>query len=132
MKFSVFPTGFLFLLSLFFCYCSGDSGKNSRIDEGFNDQIFIDSVLFNKGLVLFESDCNRCHVSKGRLHNYLDRVTTRMEEDYIKLFLTRQDSLIEAKYDYVIKLKNFWGNLDFNHQFSYSDDQLDAIIEYLK
>lgn len=120
------------MLSLFFCFCSGDPGKYSRIDEGSKDQIFIDSVLFNKGLVLFESDCNRCHVSKGRLHNHLDRVTTRMEEDYIKLFLTRQDSLIEAKDDYVIKLKKVWGNLDFNHQFNYSDDQLDAIIEYLK
>ena len=95
MKFSVTSTGLLFLLSLFFCNCSGDSGKFSRIDESSNDQIFIDSVLYNKGLVLLKSDCNRCHVLKGRLHNHLDRVTTRMEEDYSKLFLTRQIRLLK-------------------------------------
>ena len=122
----------LFLLSLFFGYCSGDPGKNSRVDAGSNDEVFIDSSLYNKGLALFRSDCNRCHVTKGRLHNHLERVTTRMDEEYIKLFLTSQDSLVEAKDDYVIKLKQVWGNLDFNHQFNYSDDQLDAIIEYLK
>lgn len=132
MKFFVITTGLFLLISLVFYNCSADAGKSSRIDKDSNDPILIDSVLFNKGFVLFKSDCNLCHVSKGRLHNFLDRVTTRLEEDYLKLFLTRQDSLIEAKDDYVIKLKNFWGNLDFNHQFNYSDDQLAAIIEYSK
>lgn len=92
----------------------------------------VDSALFNLGKALFIRDCNACHVTKGRLHNYLEGVVDRVGKNYLKLYLTKQDSLTSARDTNAIHLKEVWGNMANSHNFKYSDKELTAIIEYLK
>jgi cytochrome c1 len=92
----------------------------------------IDSSLYRNGFTIFKADCNACHVTKQRLHNHLEGVVDRVGEDYLKLYLTKQDSLILAKDSNALMLKEVWSNLGNSHNFKYTQEQLNAIIEYLK
>jgi len=87
---------------------------------------------FEKGLEIFLNDCRACHVTKGQLHNYLDGIVDKIGVDYLKLYLTKQDSLI-ANYDkYALSIKEEWGNQVNNHNFKYSENELNLLIDYLK
>jgi hypothetical protein len=87
---------------------------------------------FEKGLELFINDCKMCHVTKGRRHNHLDGIVDKVGVDYLKLYITKQDSLIENNDKYAIAIKEIWGNQANNHNFKYSEKELDFLIEYLK
>lgn len=91
-----------------------------------------DSLLFHKGEVLFKKDCNSCHVAKYKLHNYLEGVVDWLGTNYLRLYLTKQDSLMTAKDSIALRLKEVWGNRGNNHNFHYSEDDLNAIVEYLR
>ena len=73
-----------------------------------------------------------CHVSKRRRHNLLEGVVQRVRDDYLKLYLTRQDSLMKAKDRYAVNIKEEWGNLGNSHNYQYSEKQLQELIEYLR
>ena len=87
---------------------------------------------FEKGLELFLRDCKKCHVKKGQRHNYLYGVVDKMGTHYIKLFITKQDSLTENKDNYTLAIKEEYGNQANSHNFNYSEKELDFLIEYLK
>jgi len=87
---------------------------------------------FQKGLDIFLSDCKQCHVTKNRLHNYLDGVVEKYGEEFVAMYITKQDSLIENGDDLTMAIKEEWGNNANNHNFSYSDEDLDNLLEYLK
>jgi hypothetical protein len=92
----------------------------------------IDSNLYYSGKSIFKTDCNKCHVGKGRLHNFLEGVVDRVGRNYLILYLTKQDSLITAKDSYALELKKNWSQMGNSHNFIYSEHQLNALIEYLK
>ena len=119
--------------------CSNDSDSVIRtsVDNLQNDnspvyRAQIDSSLYFKGLKIFKADCNQCHVTKDRLHNYLEGVYDRVGESYLKLFLTKQDSLVLAKDSNALMLKDIWGHKENSHNFPYSERELNALIEYIK
>ncbi|WP_136467973.1 c-type cytochrome [Flagellimonas onchidii] len=87
---------------------------------------------FEKGLAIFLNDCAKCHVTKNKLHNYLDGVVKEYGEQFVAMFITKQDSLIENKNDLAIAIKREWGNNGNSHNFNYSDKELSNLIEYLK
>lgn len=87
---------------------------------------------FEKGLDIFLHDCNKCHVSKNKLHNYLADAVDKMGEDNLRLYITKQDSLIENGDNFASEIKIVWGNQANNHNFKYSEKDLDFLIEYLK
>jgi len=87
---------------------------------------------FEKGLEIFLNDCRKCHVTKGRLHNYLDGIVDKVGVDYLKLYITKQDSLTENKDKYALAIKEEWGNQANSHNFKYSENELNLLIEYLK
>jgi hypothetical protein len=62
----------------------------------------------------------------------LEGVVKRGGVNYLKLYLTRQDSLVAAKDSHALQLKKVWANKANNHNFDYSEEELSAIIEYLK
>jgi len=64
--------------------------------------------------------------------NHLAGVVQRAGEDYLKLYITKQDSLIKVKNKYALELKRVFGNLANAHNFKFSNQQLNAIIAYLK
>lgn len=90
-----------------------------------------DSSLYYIGEAIFKKDCNTCH-SKYKRDNYLEGVVDWLGTNYLKLYLTKQDSLITAKDSIALRLKKVWGNLANSHNFRYSEHDLNAVIEYLK
>lgn len=65
-------------------------------------------------------------------HNYIEGVVEHVGISYLKLYLTKQDSLPKAKNKYALELKEMWGNNGTIHKFNYTEDELDVLIEYLK
>ena len=91
----------------------------------------VDTVLIKQGQILFKANCNNCHAIL-QTDNYLQGIVQRVGESYLKLYLTKQDSLLKAKDKYALKVKDVFGNLGNSHNFDFSDEQLNAIIVYLK
>ncbi|MFT3705125.1 MAG: c-type cytochrome [Agriterribacter sp.] len=91
-----------------------------------------DTVLINQGKLLFKQNCNTCH-SVFKTDNYLEGIVDYLGADYLKLYLTKQDSLIRAKDTYALQIKKLYGNQFANaHNYTFSDAQLNAIIAFLK
>ena len=90
------------------------------------------SQLYIDGENLFVKDCRVCHVSKEMKHNYLEGVIEKVGLNYLKLYLTKQDSLITVEDKYAIAIKKEYNNMPNSHNFKYSEEELNAIIEYLK
>ncbi len=90
------------------------------------------SPEFEQGLELFLSYCRKCHVTKSRRHNYLDGIVDKVGVDYLKLYLTKQDSLTKNKDKYSLAIKDEWGNQANSHNFKYSERELNLLIEYLR
>ncbi len=61
----------------------------------------------------------------------LEGVVDRLGEKYIKVYLTKQDSLVEAKDPYAIARKEAY-KMANSHNFNYTDQQLNNLISYLK
>ena len=95
-------------------------------------QVNIKQLNIEFGKSIFRRDCRVCHAMKGRLHDYLDGVVGRVGEQYLKLYLTNQDSLTRAKDKYAIDLKERMGNMANSHNYKFSEAELKALIEYLK
>ena len=94
-------------------------------------EITDDTIKINQGKSLFMTNCSSCHAI-WKTDNYLERVVQRVGVNYLKLYLTRQDSLIKAKDQYALEVKRVFGNLGNSHNFYFSDKQLNAIIAYLE
>jgi mono/diheme cytochrome c family protein len=90
-----------------------------------------DTSLINQGKLLFVNNCGVCHKILAT-DNHLAGVVQRVGEDYLKLYVTKQDSLIKAKNKYALELKKVFGNLANAHNFKFSNQQMNAIIAYLK
>jgi len=87
---------------------------------------------FELGKEIFMGDCRKCHVSKNMKHNYLAGVVEKVGVNYLKTYLTKQDSLLKVKDEYALELKEFWGNNGTLHKFNYTENELNLLIEYLK
>ena len=87
---------------------------------------------FQFGQQIFMEDCRKCHVSKNMRDNYLNGVVEKVGIDYLKTYLTKQDSLLTIKDKYALELKEFWGNNGTIHKFNYTEYELNSLIEYLK
>ncbi|TMI74336.1 MAG: cytochrome c [Bacteroidetes bacterium] len=90
-----------------------------------------DTSSINQGKSLFQKNCGACH-NVLITDNHLAGVIQRVGESYLKLYVTRQDSLIKAKDKYALELKREFENLATVHNFKFSNEQLNAIIAYLK
>lgn len=87
--------------------------------------------LILKGEALFNLNCRKCH-QIFHTDNYLSRVTDRLDSNYFRLYLTRQDSLIAAKDEYALRLKEGFCNLGNAHNFQFLDSEVRTIIAYLE
>jgi hypothetical protein len=105
-----------------------------------NSQVKIDSLEGKVGQLrirfgqrIFQDSCSMCHAGKVRTDNFLlDRVVTRVGETYLRIYLTKQDSLVNSKDKYAIALKSEYGHQANRHNFKFTPVELDALIEYLK
>lgn len=124
------------LITLFFlASCKdGRNQKMSTTDSLKKSEHITPSttVNFKLGQSLFISDCSACHVPKHGTDNLLLGIVHRLGVDYLKVYLTKQDSLINAKDKYATDLKKAYGNQPNSHNYQYSDNQLNYLVEYLK
>jgi cytochrome c2 len=124
----------LFCIPLLFAECRGTSNtKLEYVDSIRKVQLKQNEELFliRRGKVLFNANCRTCH-SVFKTENYLARVVDRVGPAYLKLLITKQDSLLKAKDKYNLKLKEVFGRSANTHNYRFSDDQLNAIIAFLQ
>jgi|SRR5687768_4683818 len=122
---------FLLTLNFFFVRC-GDQNEQTLDNTSLKTIAATeDTSLINQGKSLFVSNCAACHKIVAT-DNHLAGVVQRAGEDYLKLYITKQDSLIKVKNKYALELKRVFGNLANAHNFKFSNQQLNAIIAYLK
>ena len=69
----------------------------------------IDAIQIKQGQTLFKINCGSCHAI-FKTDNYLQGVVQRVGENYLKMYLTKQDSLIKAKDKYALEVKKAFGN----------------------
>lgn len=119
-------------IDFFFAGCDNRQKQNKDSVSLESNTATGDSILFNQGMVLFKDSCGRCHPPPWKTDNWLQGIVPRLGESYLALYLTKQDSLIKAKDDYAVKIKKGYGNRPNAHNFTFSTEQLNAIIYYLK
>jgi mono/diheme cytochrome c family protein len=123
--------------NLFFAGCHTKSENTTHnVDPSETKQSIevgqnVDTVLIKQGQALFRINCNKCHAI-FKTDNFLEGVVQRLGEHYLKLYLTRQDSLTKVKDKHALEVKEIFGNLGNSHNFDFSEEQLNAIIAYLK
>ncbi len=125
---------FVLVTSFFFASCNNRQEQTAKSPSLTNNSALTeleDTALINKGKFLFVKNCGACHKVTGT-DNYLAGVVERVGKDYLKLYMTKQDSLVKAKNSYALELKNTFGNLANVHNFKFPNEQLDAIIAYLE
>jgi cytochrome c1 len=121
----------LYSANFFFLKCNDpeeQKAENVTLEITKNAE---DTILINRGKTLFKDTCAICH-AVWRTDSYLAGIVERLGTSYLKLYITKQDSLIEAKNEYALKIKKSYGNLASVHNYKFSDEQLNAIMAYLK
>ncbi len=108
------------------------SGNVDSTGQESTNSALVDSSSFFKGETIFRADCNQCHLAKGSLDNHLEGVVQRVGVNYLKLYLSKQDSLISGKDSNALMVKKIYNNRPNSHNFNYTTEELNAIIEYLK
>ncbi len=124
---SVYIFSFLFVLYS----CQFENKQNGKKTLITHPKKVGDSIIV-KGEKLFLSDCGMCHGGKRKTDNYLAGVVQRLGEKYLTIYLTKQDSLINSKDKYALRIKEEYGNLENSHNFKYNYDQIYSLIEYLR
>ncbi|WP_445711005.1 c-type cytochrome [Flavobacterium sp.] len=136
LKNIIFISSSLLLLSIFVIYYlltnyNLDSKKvEAQKLEGIISKK--ESKLFEKGETIFIDDCKVCHVMKYRGHNFLNDIFKRVDSSYFKLYITKQDSLIKSDDKYAIETKKNFGNNGMIHSFKYNNEEIKALLDYLK
>ena len=110
-----------------------ESDKNSSDYQQTIAKTDATTPEFKQGKEIFIADCNVCHKRRGVIGNeYIKLTIENIGINYFKLFLTKQDSLVNSKDIYAIKLKEEFNNMGNSHNFNYSENELNLLIEYLK
>lgn len=87
---------------------------------------------YRVGQTIFNTDCRKCHAPKHALDNILNHVIERRGEEYVKLFITKQDSLYMAKNSTTMYIKELYNIRSNAHNFEYNTSELKLLIAYLK
>ncbi|MEZ4792669.1 MAG: c-type cytochrome [Gelidibacter sp.] len=85
------------------------------------------------GQIYYERNCIKCHGKRGVKDQLLEYAikADKYEFDFIKAYVTNQDSLIKNGNKIALGLKD-WSNQDYLHRFDVNDNEIKAIIYYLK
>jgi len=90
------------------------------------------SIKSQFGLSVAKSNCWNCHKFNYATDNLLEGVVQRVGANYLKLYITKQDSLLSANDPYAMALKKKFNNMANSHNFKLSDAELSALIEFMK
>lgn len=86
-----------------------------------------------EGKAIFDAECSMCH-KKGKLHDYLAGKVQEYGEEFIRDYITKEDSLLNANDKLAITINKNWNTEgdSYRHRYKFSKDELDCLIEYLK
>lgn len=115
----------IFLLNILCFSCKKKEEQNyfyKNLEREKKEQLF-----FNIGKVYFKNNCNGCH-RKGGTDNFLEFTIKedKYEFEFLKAFITNQDSLIKSGNE------EEFNNLAYRHKFDLKNNEVKAIIYYLK
>lgn len=95
-------------------------------DSGLNPE------LISAGATLFKNNCLVCHdVHEQKVGPALADVHSRNSIDWIKAFITNSQKVIQSGDEYAVKIYDQY-NKTLMTSFDFSDDELNAVIEYIK
>jgi hypothetical protein len=106
------------------------SGFEEKINQAEGQTI--DSAAYQFGEYIFSKDCHTCHAGKYQTDNFVFGKVESLGIPYFKLYITKQDSLIEAKDKYSLSVKKVYGNMKNSHNFKFSDAQMNALISFIQ
>ena len=107
--------------------------SNSKVTTNKNEfnAKSIEELAISNRPALYKDSCGICHAI-WKTDNHLAGIVDRLGRDYLKLYITKQDSLLAAKDEYAVKIKRVYGNGASVHNYLFTDEQLDSIIYYLQ
>lgn len=85
------------------------------------------------GKDLFKDDCTMCHKERGIINTrYMKETLENVGNNYFRAFITNQDSLVNSKDIYAIKVKEEYNHMANAHNFKYSEKEINGLVEYIK
>lgn len=119
---------------LFISISCNKSNKNQKLEtkEFTLDQKQI--ILEKVGQIYYKRNCTDCHGRKGVTDQFLEYAikSDQYEFEFLRAYLTNQDSLLKNKNLIALGLKDTWNNHPYLHKFDMNDEEIKAILHYLK
>ncbi|WP_435261833.1 c-type cytochrome [Tenacibaculum sp. nBUS_03] len=123
------------LISLLFILISCNT-SNEKQNLGKNGLTFEQQqiVLEKIGQIYYMKNCKICHGKKGVKDQFIEYAikNDRYEFDFLKRYLTNQDSLLKNGNKTALELKEIWNNSPYIHKFEMNENEIKSIIYYLK
>ena len=106
--------------------------EQSMMDD--KDAVENPQKLMNKvlGKKLFVENCSTCHGTKRRKHFVIDRRLELWGDDFFRLFVTKEDSLVENNDAWTIAINESIHGPDYAHNFNFSKSEMEQIFAYLR
>jgi len=121
------------IILIFIIISCSSNKKKIKIENQLKVEIF---KSIDKGKLLFNTHCEKCHnllSHDGFNKNYFENIPANSEFDKIE-FLTKYikntDSLVQANDQFVIELKNSYGNRN-SHKFNLTNEEIKNIIHFV-
>lgn len=121
------------LIFLFIISCGNADRKTDHQDDELSyeqKKLTIEKV----GQIYYERNCLKCHANKGMRDQHLEYAikSDKYEFEFLKSYLTNHDSLIQNENEIALELKKEWGDQTFLHEFELNENEIKALIYYLK
>ena len=84
------------------------------------------------GKELFLENCSSCHGHKRRKHFVIDRRLELWGDDFFRLFVTKEDSLVENNDAWTIAINESISGTDHGHNYNFSKSEMEQIFTYLR
>ena len=94
-----------------------------------NPQKLMKEVL---GRELYKDNCTSCHRRKGTRNFNLRYAIEKLGEEYLGLFIRKEDSLLRVSDPWVIAINDAYGNAGYDHVFEFSEVEVQQVISYLQ
>lgn len=122
----VFTFASIFFILLSTSLYSQETETTTSADSGLNEE------LVSIGETLFKNNCLVCHdVHAQKVGPALADIHNRRPVDWIKAFITNSQKVIQSGDEYAVKIYEEY-NQTLMTSFDFSDDELNAVIEYVK
>lgn len=105
---------------------------NAQEAAGDPTESELNAELVSAGASLFKNNCQVCHeIHEQKIGPALADVNNKRPVDWIKAFITNSQKVIQSGDEYAVNLYNEF-NQTLMTPFDFSDDELNAVIEYIE